>query len=74
MLQCVAFPATVDGMDGRICEACTRDHTRVERALEEAEGNVSKAAELLGWHRTTVHRFIREHGIRVKRRAVVETV
>lgn len=58
------------------CAACNPGddeltHQRVQRALEEAEGSVTGAAVLLKRHRTTVHRFIREHRITVKRQVVV---
>jgi ActR/RegA family two-component response regulator len=58
------------------CEACIREgeltHERVQRALEEADGNVTEAARLLSRHRTTVHRFIRDHGINLRRQVVVD--
>lgn len=57
------------------CEACTRGdeltHEKVQRALEEANGNVTAAAQLLNRDRTTVHRFMRAHHIKVKRQAFV---
>lgn len=53
------------------CPACdpgdSLTHERVQRALEEADGSVTAAARILDRHRTTVHRFIRDHGIAVKR-------
>lgn len=57
------------------CEACARPdeltHERVARALQEADGNVTDAARLLNRHRTTVHRFIRDHRIEVRRQVVI---
>lgn len=56
------------------CPACSRPdeltHERVLAALEESEGNVSDAARVLNRHRTTVHRFIRDHGITLRRQIV----
>lgn len=63
-------------MDTVECEACARGdeltHERVQRALEEANGNVTEAARILNRHRTSVHRFMREHHITVTRQAVVD--
>jgi transcriptional regulator with GAF, ATPase, and Fis domain len=58
------------------CDACAKPneltHDRVEQALVEADGSVTEAARILNRHRTTVHRFIREHGITLKRQVVVD--
>ncbi|MGE3853466.1 MAG: sigma-54 interaction domain-containing protein, partial [Planctomycetota bacterium] len=37
---------------------------RIRQALDDAHGNKGKAAELLGMHRTTLWRKLREHGLR----------
>ena len=39
------------------------DRIRVEQALAEAFGNISRAAQILGIHRTTLHHKIREYGL-----------
>ena len=39
------------------------DRIRVEQALAEALGNISRAAQILGIHRTTLHHKIREYGL-----------
>lgn len=39
------------------------DRVRVEQALAEAFGNISRAAQILGIHRTTLHHKIREYGL-----------
>ena len=36
------------------------------RALEENNGNLSRAAETMGVHRNTISKKIREHGIKKK--------
>jgi DNA-binding NtrC family response regulator len=38
------------------------------RALEESNGNLSRAAETMGVHRNTLSKKIREHGIAKKRK------
>ena len=37
------------------------------RALEESNGNLSRAAETMGVHRNTLSKKIREHGINKKK-------
>lgn len=44
---------------------------RVRAALIAADGSPSKAAEILGVSRQTVHDWMRKHDIRVERRVVV---
>lgn len=45
------------------------DPAVIRAALEEA-GTVEKAAERLGVHRATLHRWMRELGIKVRRELV----
>ena len=56
------------------CAACAQGddltHQRVQAALEEAQGNVTAAARLLSRDRTTVHRFMRDHRITVRRQVI----
>jgi two-component system NtrC family response regulator len=40
----------------------------IEMALAHAEGNISKAAKLLGVSRPTLYDLVQEHGIAVKLR------
>lgn len=44
---------------------------KVRAALIAAGGSPTKAAELLGVSRQTVHTWMRDNGIRVERRVVV---
>ena len=45
-------------------EACCQfEKLFIIRALQESDGNVSGAADLMGVHRNTLSRKIREHGI-----------
>jgi transcriptional regulator of acetoin/glycerol metabolism len=41
---------------------------RIERALAEADGVVSRAAERLGMTRQALYRRMEKHGLRVERR------
>jgi DNA-binding NtrC family response regulator len=44
------------------------ERLRIERALDEAEGVVAKAAEALGMSRQALYRRMEKHGLRVERR------
>jgi ActR/RegA family two-component response regulator len=64
---------SVDKLECAACDPGDRlTHERVQRTLEEANGNVTAAARLLNRDRTTLHRFMREHHITVTRQAVVD--
>ncbi len=41
----------------------------IQRALEESNGNLSRAAETMGVHRNTLSKKIREHRINKKRKS-----
>lgn len=43
---------------------------KVRAALIAGDGSPSKAADILGVSRQTIHNWMRKHGIRVERRVV----
>ncbi|MFL6195302.1 MAG: sigma-54-dependent transcriptional regulator [Thermoanaerobaculia bacterium] len=49
-------------------EISLAERVRVERALSEAGGNVSRAAEILGLSRQALYRKMEKHGLAVERR------
>jgi DNA-binding NtrC family response regulator len=49
-------------------ELSLAERVRIERALSEAGGNVSKAAEALGLSRQALYRKMEKHGLAVERR------
>jgi DNA-binding NtrC family response regulator len=49
-------------------EASLAERVKIERALAEANGNVSKAAESLGLSRQALYRKMEKHGLAVERR------
>jgi two-component system NtrC family response regulator len=49
--------------EGPTTEAPEPSRDALERALTEAEGNVSRAAKRHGWHRTQLYRWLRRHGL-----------
>ncbi len=61
----LAAPDTVLSLDLR--EARRRaERDAIEMALAQAEGNISKAAKLLGVSRPTVYDLVQEHGVAIK--------
>jgi two-component system NtrC family response regulator len=61
----LAVPETVLSLDLR--EARRREERdAIEMALAQAEGNISKAAKLLGVSRPTVYDLVQEHGVAIK--------
>lgn len=51
----------------------TLERALVERAMDAAQGNKSKAAELLGIHRRLLYEKIRQHGLEPKGHTTTET-
>jgi len=61
----LAAPDTMLSLDLR--EARRRaERDAIEMALAQAEGNISKAAKLLGVSRPTVYDLVQEHGVAIK--------
>jgi two-component system NtrC family response regulator len=60
-------PETVPSLDLRDARRRAERET-IEMALAQAEGNISKAAKLLGVSRPTLYDLVQEHGIAVKLR------
>jgi len=61
-----SVPAIAAGDGGN--DLLLAERVRIERALEEAEGVVAKAAEILGLSRQALYRKMEKHGLAVERR------
>jgi len=70
-LEPAAGPAPAPGAGGRELRALEREHIRA--ALEEAGGNVSRAARALGIHRSTLYDKAARHGLTPRREAPCPT-